>query len=326
MKRINGFIDLEDFFLKDNEDVSELDSSLRSIKNNYLRFQFEMDGKLVFFKRVGGLEFNELLVEEICKYLGIPCAHYDLATYKGVDGVISFDFKSADCRYVDGYTIVKDYYNYLYDTNQLELLGIDYYKENDLSRRTINKDGFVSIDEYPDFMNNLEVIWASLDYRYRDYENKNQIVSNIMNGLLKKKYLDYLLKQRDSHFHNWMVEESINTCRLAPLYDNSLLLSYRKKDEFNKFPTSYREDWELPSMYDDLKDFFTISESSHIEDFIEMFNKLDLEAFDICFKKAIERTGYVPNENYKNELYRNFERHRNQVLSIINDYYNNLSR
>lgn len=326
MKRINGYIDLENYFFEDNYNSDEINTILPSIKNNYLRFQFEMDDKLVLFKKVDGLEFNELLVEEICKYLDIPSAHYDLATYKGVDGVISVSFKKDDYNYIDGYKIVKEYYDYLYDTNQLELLGIDYYKENDASKRTINKDGFISLDEYPDFMNNLEVIWASLDYRYRDYQDKDIRVANIMDGLLKKKYLDFILKQRDSHFHNWMIEENVRDSSLVPLYDNSLILSFKNRDEYNKLPTSYREDWELPSMYEDLKDFLRISDTSQIDDFIELFNKLDIEAFDLCFKRVVDRTGYVPSVDYKNKLYNNFERHRNKLSSIINEYYKSLSR
>ena len=122
MNRINGYIILDDLIRKEKIEIEEFSSSVGNISEEKLRFWLQKNNKRIFFKLCDGNEFNELIAEEILKILGIPSAHYDLAIFNGIKGVISYDYKEIGTKYINGYTILKEYYDYLKNNNKFEEL------------------------------------------------------------------------------------------------------------------------------------------------------------------------------------------------------------
>ena len=89
------------FVIDDYVDSRMLDS--------YSFFPFTINDKKYFFKRIGipNDVYNELIAEEFAKDFEIPCAHYDLGSFHGFQGVISEDFIN-DKESLDGFNLMEE--------------------------------------------------------------------------------------------------------------------------------------------------------------------------------------------------------------------------
>lgn len=305
MKRINGYIDLKEYFLEEYS-YEEIRNISKKVVSTAIRFWIEgFDNTNVFFKVCNGLEFNELLVEEICKELNIECAHYDLAVIDGVQGVISYDYKKENAVYVNGCNILQDY--------------LQYKKNTSLDDFSINDDTIT--------LNNLDTIWNALDYRYRDYNNKEKIVADLMNELVKRFIFDLLLDQCDRHAHNWEIEELNDSIKLTPLYDNTDIFNSLEEQIYNNnqlseisysaMQTSYYQ--ESREQSDTLDEFINTSSKEYIEGFIYLFKLLDIELFKKCIDKVIKRTNVYLSDKDKNKLINKFNINHDNIESKINN-------
>lgn len=74
--------------------IEKLDHGDICFFRGYSHFYFTYNGVKYYFKKTFGVDttYNELIAEEIAKEFGIPCLHYDLASYQDNTGVISEDF------------------------------------------------------------------------------------------------------------------------------------------------------------------------------------------------------------------------------------------
>lgn len=176
--------------LRDNNGYIVLDNlQFEMVNNNLKQLIFYIDGKKYYFKPINDKNemYNELIAEELSKDYGIKCAHYDIANYKGLKGVISEDFIK-DNKYVAMSSIVSKY-----------------YKENK------NENSH----------NNLMDIWSAFDYRYKDENISNKLMEELVNVFI----FDILIANSDRHLNNYGVLENEKEVNIAPIFDNSYLLS-----------------------------------------------------------------------------------------------------
>lgn len=108
---------------------------------------FWIDDKILFKEADISTIYNELIIEEIAKLFNIETPIYDIAIINNTTGNISYNYKKRSYTYIDGTTLLTNY-----------------NKSNHTSKETIHN------------MNNLETIWNALDYHFRNYPDKEQIV------------------------------------------------------------------------------------------------------------------------------------------------------
>lgn len=250
MNIVNGYIILDDYIDEEERETEEFQSSSKGVKEGKLRFWLEVENnKRVFFKLCGGNEFNELIAEEILKGLGIPCAHYDLAIFNGIKGVISYDYKEKNIKYIKGYTILKEYYDYLEANDKFEDLlpdeKIDFMDDEDAYSR-------------------LDIIWDALYYHYRDRENVYEIVKKLMQELVIKRNIDLILLNNDDHAHNWEIMENVNEISLSPYIDSTRFF----ETEDIILQTTYGKN---NTIKEDLEEYMRLSSEENILEFIHLF-------------------------------------------------------
>lgn len=318
--RKNGYLDLDNYFLE---------RMGRSFKQQEL-FQYkiiaeELDGgsdkfwilsdkgeKIALFKQQLSYtkeSYAELFSEEVCKILDIPTAHYDLATFKGKYGVISYNFIEDYDSYYAGYDIIADFYE--------EVLLKD-EKISNLYKIDSNDD----IDSVTDKLNNLEDIWTILEDYYHDNPRKKEIVSNIVNHLIDKLIFDIIMINVDDHCDNWGVLDN----KLSPMFDNARVLNmhnisgiYDEKINLEEKKLLFTVDnSEINKPLEVLEHFLKISSSEYKEYLINKINILEanIEVIPLIIEK---RTEY-PIPNYLKQYFiKTLHQHLDKINMIINN-------
>ena len=228
-QRINGWLDLDSYFIKrlgrpfeDQEDLENNGLIATDNRGVYSKFWIldEEGNKIALFKTqdFGSDEaYAELFSEEVAKILGMPAAHYDLAKFDREEGVISYNFIKEFDTYYPGFDVIAEFYeNNLEGNEELnKLYGIDYYNDD--------------LDKVTDKLNNLEDIWIILERKYKKHADRKYIVSKIMNGMVDKLIFDILMVNVDDHCDNWGIFDEIEEGRMAsPQFDNSHVLNLQK--------------------------------------------------------------------------------------------------
>jgi len=205
MQESSEIINLKGIINIDIDSINSIVDLYEQVKNNPkiniirerlphgLVISFEYKGEVYYWKydRVFN-SYNELVAEEIAKDLDIPCIDYQLADIGKIRGVISKNYKVEGAKYINGQTILKDYH------------------QDDFVQRVHNS---------------LENIWIVLEERYKDRENMQEIVSSIMQKLVKIFIFDILTGQVDRNSTNWEIVEYMDgTVDLQALFDNSRIL------------------------------------------------------------------------------------------------------
>ena len=151
------------------------------------KFSFMLDGKKYYYKKIldKKIVYNELIAYEISKDYGIPCVDYDLASFNGLYGVFSEDF-IGDSKFISMKGILSEYY----DDLKIE-------------------------------SNNLTDIISALEFRYKN----PIIVGKLMNDIVNIFIFDVLIANVDRHYDNYGILEDKTGIRIAPIFDNTFMLS-----------------------------------------------------------------------------------------------------
>lgn len=150
-RNVSGNIDLGYF-------DKQKDSSLVYGSNAKCWFKFD-DGRVLFKEYDNELEaYGEVLYSKVAEKYGVNCAKYDFATYKGVDGTISYDVAYGGNKIaIDGLTFFARYNpDHLPDiirnrTNNVEVISMFNKKYNNYTE--ISK---LFEKRYPDDINRLQ--------------------------------------------------------------------------------------------------------------------------------------------------------------------------
>lgn len=250
MNKINGRIDL--FYLIKNLKIKMKEAKECSTKAYWL---YDINGKNYLFKTYQSTNqmYRSLIIEKIAIKSGINFAHTELASFDTLDGELIENYKKESYDYLNGSTILEEYFLYLKEQEQEKMKQL--FPKYKSYRYTL--------DEILLNMNNLETIEEALFYHYRTWENKEQIVKNIMEKLKHIFYLDFLTMQRDRGHNNWELEEKKNIlyADLPPLIDSNrsfYLPSFQilLNPTYKMSPTSLYEKLEYMLDYDENNDFF----------------------------------------------------------------------
>lgn len=181
MQRVNGFINIGQILNVPNMGSYNFHELLKYLcKNNnnvvirklcvdsQFIFSFDYDGETYYFKYDSLVSpYNEMIFYYIASELGIPSVRYDIAKVGAFEGVISKNFKVPGAKYLSGTKFLRNF-------------------------KDIDKDH-----------NTLEDIWFDLEEYFKDKENREDIVHNIMDKLVRIFIFDLLVGQGDRHSGNW---------------------------------------------------------------------------------------------------------------------------
>lgn len=286
------------------------------------RYRFEeinnvsIDGKNYIFKFLPrdnlfkyDLEnfYNDLIVSELCKKVGIESCKVYLGKYKNRYGTLVENYKTNDkAIYVNGSIILKDYLKYLeknHLVNEYLCENICYPIKNEYRTYLINK------------MNNLEIIWDALNYHFINFSDSKrcEIVKKIMDELTKRYSLDYLVMQTDRHERNWEIEETLDDAFLTPLYDNELSFC------FDSYVPELKVDINNNIKFDsELEKYLSFSSDYYKEEFVNLYNILTPEFLENTIKQLEIRMDFSFPVIYKQTVIKNYSKHYNDITSILN--------
>lgn len=314
MLRVNGFLDLDDYFkdimVKNNYNFLDLVYEDYIIESLYSKghYWLKIDGDYYYFKNTKDI-YEELIVEECAKVLGIEAVSYDLAVFKGVEGVISKSYQKIDAEYISGNDIL---YDYLMDKKNHPYL-------QDMGYDLRNLDQFFTQIDLSDSIHTLEVIWQAIEYRYKDRKTPIN-VSKIMKKLVSMFCFNILIAQNDGMPVNWELEESNGGIELKPFYDGSDTLN-----DANLYPNPSMslsinfQDKERNNYYK-LEEFLKISSKEFIDIFLEMFDALDIYEFMNIMNRVENKIGRKIPQFTRRRLLNSFSENRESVEVVINKY------
>lgn len=286
MNRINGFINLDEMI--NNGDIKKLDITYENSSINDLDI-FLYNDDIYFYKSTMTDPYNELVAEEILSDFNLPSATYDLALYKGNKGVITKSFRKKDKKYIGGEELIEDYLKHIYKGEISNISTTDY--------------------------NNLEGIWNALDYRYKDKDNRKEIVYNIVDKLVDMFIFDILTGNYDRYSSNYEIEEDNNSAELAPIFDNEKMLKYT----ILSFGVSNDEN-SSRNLYMQLDNFMKISDYSYIERIKDKLWIIDKDNLTKIFNRIENKTQFKMSDELKENYYSKFAFQKEKLEEILNEY------
>lgn len=265
---------------------------LKIEKAEYLKglsgnFSFFYNNKKYFFKKCKNIHevYNELIAEEIANEFGIPCAHYDLASYYGFIGTVSENFINRKDNYITIEEILKKVFK----------------KEN--------------VSKY----NNLEDIEISLIYLYKD----QLIVNQLMNELINIFIFDILIANLDRHVSNNGIIENENGIHFGKVFDNEKMLSDASinmgiyslgisRNDYHPFILDYNEDDNFIKkfLYQSSKEYKKL-----LEDKLEIISDENIEKILVKVEQKIN-SPIQPNIREKIKL--KFSQNLSMIEQILN--------
>lgn len=310
LERVNGFLDLDKYYeeVKRIQGYSDFDLFLDEfIKESYYSFGhywLNINGEYYYYKWTPDI-YEELIVSECAKLLNIDAVEYDLAIFRETEGVISKSYRKYGYIYFSGMDIL---YDYLIDENNhesLKQMGCDLIHLQELHTNS----------DKAEYLNNLEVIWQALEYRYKKLK-RNAPINELMEGLIKYFCLNILIGQYDAFPQNFEIGESKDNIYLAPYYDGSQSFGKQCYDPRQSMSVSYED--RNTNNYRVLEEFFKISSQDYINVFMEMYNTLTVDTFLNILKNIEEKIGKSLPEMTKKRIIERYIANREDIERVIN--------
>ena len=265
MERVNGFLKLD---------------GCRCKKSGYMdQYYVYIDGEDYYFKPTKFC-YNEIVTYYILRFLEIDVCSVDLATLNGRYGVISKSLRKEGVNLVSGNVILRTYLIDHYRT--VCKMGFDKRDYRYLKSYYLN-----ALSSRPSrTINTLDIIWQALDYMYKDKIN----ISEVMDKFVIMYLFDIIVNNDDRHEWNWMIEESDEGIRLAPLFDFDCCLkeNYTAFKMGVNFDDLYYDGKIMDSARDRLANFLDVSSYDYLYLFLNMFNKV-VNNFDIILSEVEEK-------------------------------------
>lgn len=308
MERFNGYLDLTKYY--QNLKTEKQCDYYRLIVDGYIRqseyddrhYWLKINEEMYYFKPTI-FPYQEIISYHIATMLGYNACFYDLATFsvtkdKIYKGVISKSYHKTGARYISGMKILEEYYKAYPDV------------VNDMG--LTNAWEGIYEGPYVVDMNNLEIIWQALEYRYAD---KKVNIEALMNDLVDRYILAILLRSYDFSSYNWELEEIDNAVSVCPLTDNELAF-YNEKTTIS-FSTSFKDSEK--NVKESLKLFLTRSSEEFVDLFVKKFYEFDYE----MLLKAIVLTENQVNtkipEEEKKDIIANYLLNQKEVTEVLKE-------
>ena len=273
-----------------------------------LAYWINLDNQSYLFKTCDSKKeiVCNLLVQKIASEEKISVVETRFATLGYYFGELSKNYRKKDCNYLMGSQILHEYYIFLQKEKRLTELPI-FQIEN------------LPEEEILDQMNNLETIWQALNFHYTalHYINKNQIVAEIMEDLVKRFCIDFLTMQKDRYNENWEIEENIQTnhATLTPLFDSNQSFSiFDFSPKMGVIDNSYTHNSTAL-----LKNFLSFSEHDTVEYFKNLVEKNTPEKLEQDLKEILKENNiYLATEEQK-EIIDSYEKHYNRIQQVLQE-------
>lgn len=305
MKKVNGFTILDQIIeLKNAEkldavsDFSEFfkeNAKVEIISNYYnekIVLAFIYNGVKYFWKYDKNYTpYNDLIVNELAKDLDLQTVEYDLASIGNLKGSISKDYKIANAKYIKGLTLLENYYT--------------------ITRTNSH--------------NSLESVLFALEKYYTTNPNKQEIVENIMQKLIKTFVLDIFTGQIDRHSENWeIVEYTDENVDLSPLYDSTRIMSLYYRPSIARL--AFTVDDNNSYLENNIKTFVKNSRTEYSQllyDYIWIISKENLLKI---FKRIELKTESKIPSVIKNTYLTKFEEQEEFIMQILENFQKGISR
>lgn len=265
-------------------------------------FWLNIEGETYYYKP-SNYAYHEILGYYIAKELGFNASYCDLAKFSIVPseaennkGIISKSYRKENCKYIPGYEILKEYY--------------EAHPEVVIDMGLTN--GWKKFYEGPYYidMNNLEIIWQALEYKYNS--NPKVEILKLVYQIVERYIYAILIRANDKGAQNWEVEESADGVSICPITDNELIFYPRATTTMS---TGF-EDSEK-SIGKSIYEFLTTSSCEFMELFIEKFNKFDLDALMKCINLTEQQIGECIPDEIKKEILYSFKLNQRQINFIL---------
>jgi len=285
MERKDGYINLDLYI----ENATEGDYPHQ--------YWLTINGEKYFFKSTGSA-YTELLAHEVASELGINSVSYDLAIFNNLKGVISRSYRKDNCRYISGKMILESYARSFNNQKIIYDMGID--------------KNFRII---PSVINNLEIIWQAIEYRYTNL-NIEIDIEQIMKDLVNQFIVNILISQSDGLPHNWELEEDLDNRKIqvVPIFDNECSFSEKIANSF--LSTNFKDNGK--NNYEILEEFLNVSSKEFADYFVDKFNILTIEKFMEIINNVENKIEAKIPEEYKNTYIEIFSFNRKEIENILN--------
>ncbi len=264
-----------------------------------------------FFKPSSFFVF-EILCEMIAKKLGIDVLHYDLASYDGVLGLVSKNFKDSDSAYMSEMDLNYLYYSHI-NTEEMDM----YY-----SPRTNS--------------NSLLFVWHSLEDYLNGRAYKEENVKELMGELTKRFCFDLLTLQIDRNEENTCFKDDGNNLSLVPLFDNELsfrnniLYKMGVNDDFILSREKVISEFCKTTDSDTLNSFLTMINSVSVEDISSMLDSIKdkygeklVTIYSSLWYSFVEmnnkKDSDITYQDIKSALCLMFSKNKRDILKMINE-------
>ena len=284
MKRVNGFLCIDNYKRKESD--------------YWCQYWVYINGEEYYFKPTDDF-YVELMGYHIAKFLGIDACYTDLAILRGEKGIISKSLRKKGVDLVSGTDILKQYLEAFEDDVSDMGYKVQKYKGDFKKAMTINS---------------LEMIWQPLEFKYKDKAN----IEEIMHQIVKMYFLDIILNNWDRHGENWMIEERTNDIKLAPLFDwdNALkkdFLRFEMGTSVTDLSTDKFGERAFQKMF---YNFFNTSASEYFDMFINMFNEVNNNFYNIIRLAEKQINSKIPIK-FKLQLLLNFYKIKKCINEMI---------
>lgn len=304
MQRINGFLNLDEYFneIKNNKSLSDVDLETLGyiLPSDYKWNQcwLKINNEYYYFKVTRNL-YHELIVSECAKFLGVDTIDYDLAIFENSEGVISKSYHKKGYNYTSGTKILL---KYILDNNYgiLEDMGFD--------KSELEKKEFDIVD----YINNLEIIWQALEQRYKKIDIRKLIDKFILFFMF-----NILIGQIDGMAQNWEIEENDKEIDLVPFYDGSSAFYYDEEfdDPYGSLSTNFKD--KNRNNYVILEEFLNISSTEYINLFLAKYELLDYNNFISIIEKVENKIEIgIPNRDKQN-IIESYLKNRENIEMVI---------
>jgi len=188
---------------------ADTSSQLEQMGTKAKEWYWDIENRQVLFKvgRPGtGENWAEKVCCEICRALDIPHAEYELASWKGRDGVISPTFVPNNGRLVHGNELLAKIYPDYEET-------VTYNSSQHLIQR-------------------IRPVLRATEIGVPIGWDKPQVIENALDVFISYIMLDALVSNQDRHHENWgLIVSPEYGLRLAPTFDHASSLGRNEKDE-----------------------------------------------------------------------------------------------
>jgi len=275
-------------------------------KNNH--YWIYINGEEYYFKPTDNC-YNELIGYQAAILLGLDACYCDLAILNNQKGIISKSLKKEKVNIISGFEILNEYaYSSISNLYWIKKMmnNSDILKKWWFNDKYREKSNLVS-----NGINDLENIWHALEYKYN--KDKRFNIEKVINQIVKMYIFTLLSYDTDKYAINWIIEESEDNIKLAPLFDNEDAFNYNqgKLNQKNNFATSMSSETYNHNQLEAIETFLSTSSSEYFNLFIEMFEKL-LNNFNEIIK------------NVEKQINTNIPSHIK--LKIMNGFYKNMEQ